>query len=115
MRILVCGGRDYNDIEALNQALDKLHAERRITLIIEGGAAGADAHAREWANANGVDVRTFYADWKTYGRRAGPLRNARMLDEGRPDGVVAFPGGIGTNDMIRQARTAGLKVWRPYG
>lgn len=115
MRILVCGGRDFNDAEAVMRALDKLHAERGITLVIEGGATGADAGARHWASATGVDVRTFWADWQTYGRRAGPLRNARMIDEGRPDGVVAFPGGRGTDDMIRQARTAGIKVWRPYG
>jgi predicted Rossmann-fold nucleotide-binding protein len=114
MRILVCGGRDYEDAASIERALDALHAARGITLIIEGGAAGADSHARAWASARGIDVRTFYADWKTYGRRAGPLRNARMLDEGRPDGVVAFPGGRGTADMIRQAQTAGLKVWRPY-
>jgi hypothetical protein len=115
MRFLVCGGRDYDDGPAIYRALDALHAKCRIACIIEGGATGADAHARSWANAKGIDVRTFQADWERYGRRAGPLRNARMLDEGRPDGVVAFPGGRGTADMIRQAQTAGLKVWRPYG
>lgn len=115
MRILVCGGRDFDDATAIWRALDALHARRGITLIIEGGAPGADTHARGWAAEMGIDVRTFYADWGAYGRRAGPLRNARMLDEGRPDGVVAFPGGRGTADMIRQAKTAGLKVWRPYG
>jgi predicted Rossmann-fold nucleotide-binding protein len=115
MRFLVCGGRDFDDAQAVNRALDALHVKRGITCIVEGGAPGADTHARIWAQANGVDVRTFYADWGTHGRRAGPLRNARMLEEGRPDGVVAFPGGRGTADMIRQAMTAGLKVWRPYG
>lgn len=115
MIFLICGGRDYDDGPAIARALDALHAKCGITRIIEGGALGVDAHARMWAQVRGIDVRTFYADWQTHGRRAGPLRNARMLDEGRPDGVVAFPGGRGTADMIRQALTAGLKVWRPYG
>lgn len=114
MRILVCGGRDYTDEAAAWRALDKLHAERGVTVIIEGGALGVDRFARNWAVAHGVDTRTFYADWDKYGKRAGPLRNARMIDEGRPDGVVAFLGGRGTADMIRQATTAGIKVWRPY-
>jgi len=37
-----------------------------------------------------------------------------MIDDGKPDGVVAFPGGTGTADMIRRAKKAGLKVWEPY-
>jgi predicted Rossmann-fold nucleotide-binding protein len=36
-----------------------------------------------------------------------------MLDM-KPDGVVAFPGGDGTADMVRRARAAGVKVWEPY-
>lgn len=115
MIFLVCGGRDFDDEQAVWRALDKLHAERGITGLIEGGASGVDTHARNWAVATGVDVRTFYAEWETFGKRAGPLRNARMLDEGRPDGVVAFPGGRGTKDMTQQAQAAGVKVWRPYG
>lgn len=52
----------------------------------------------------------FRADWEQCGRQAGPLRNARMLAEGRPDAVIAFPGGKGTADMVRKARAAGLPV-----
>jgi predicted Rossmann-fold nucleotide-binding protein len=115
MKILVCGGRDYKDAGAVSHALDTLHAKKHITLIIEGGAPGADRLAREWAEANGVPVQTFEAEWERYGRRAGPLRNKRMLDEGRPDGVVASPGGTGTADMVKQAEAGGLKVWRPFG
>jgi hypothetical protein len=53
------------------------------------------------------------AEWKKHGKRAGPLRNMRMLEEWKPDGVAAFPGGSGTADMIAQARNAGVKVWEP--
>lgn len=115
MRILVCGGRDYNDAEAVNRALDKLHAERGISVIIEGEQRGADILGREWAKSRGVLHLPFPADWKKYRGAAGPIRNRRMLDEGRPDGVVAFPGGAGTADMTAKAEAAGLKVWRPYG
>ena len=50
------------------------------------------------------------ADWAKHGRKAGPIRNQRMIDEGRPDLVVAFPGGTGTADMVERARVAGIRV-----
>lgn len=46
----------------------------------------------------------------TNGKAAGPIRNQRMLDEGKPDLVVAFPGGRGTADMVRRAKAAGVPV-----
>jgi CubicO group peptidase (beta-lactamase class C family) len=115
MKILVCGGRDYENVSAVRHALTALHVKNPISLIIEGAALGADRLAREWAEISGVPVQTFEAEWKRYGRRAGPLRNKRMLDEGRPDGVVAFPGGAGTANMIDLANACRVKVWRPFG
>lgn len=112
MRVLVCGGRDYADSEAVNAALSRLHAKRGITAIIHGDAKGADALARQWAEANGIPHLPFPANWNI-GKRAGPIRNQRMLDEGKPDGVVAFPGGAGTADMVRRAKLTGLTVWQP--
>jgi predicted Rossmann-fold nucleotide-binding protein len=114
MRILVCGGRDYRNVSAVINALAALHAKRPITALIEGGAKGADQIARAWAEQCGWPVLTFKADWQRHGKRAGPLRNARMIAEGRPDGVIAFPGGRGTADMVSQARAAGLTVWEPF-
>lgn len=81
-----------------------------ITSMIAGGARGADTMARHLAHAWNVRFRAFAADWKTHGRAAGPIRNQRMLDEGKPDLVVAFPGGRGTADMVRRARAAGVPV-----
>lgn len=111
MRVLVTGGRNYNDSHRVYAVLDKLHAEAGIDCIIEGGARGADDLARRWAeNVGGVPVETYEADWENQGTFAGPARNARMLAEGRPDLVIAFPGGRGTADMARKARKAGVQV-----
>jgi len=52
-------------------------------------------------------------DTRDLGRRAGAIRNQEMIDEGKADGVVAFPGGKGTEDLVRRAEAAGLTVWRP--
>jgi hypothetical protein len=103
MKVLVCGGRDYSDRERVFAILDELHRRHNITQIIEGGARGADALARDWANHRGVEVRTFPADWERYGKSAGFRRNQQMLDEGQSDGAVVFPGGRGTADMQRRA------------
>lgn len=107
MRVLVCGGRNYRDPKAVYEALNALDG---VTSIIEGGAQGADCFAAEWADKTGTPHMQFNADWKTHGRAAGPIRNRQMLDEGKPDLVLAFPGGRGTANMIMQAQAAGVRV-----
>jgi len=111
LRLIVCGGRDYADRDTAWAVLDRVHAERGIREIIEGGQRGADTLAGEWADARGVKRTTIAADW-TLGPKAGPLRNAAMVAL-KPDGLIALPGGRGTADMVRQAHRAGVIVWTP--
>lgn len=113
MRVLVCGGRDFADAVFLNAELDRLHAEYRFTVLIEGCARGADQLAGLWADARGIRHLKFPADWHGLGRKAGPIRNEQMLREGKPNLVVAFPGGRGTAHMSGIARAAGLTVIEP--
>lgn len=108
MRVLVCGGRTYTDMRTVTKCLDGLVPKP--TLIIQGGAFGADACASEWAYKRDVLERQFPADWKKHGRAAGPIRNQQMIEEGKPDLVVAFEGGRGTADMVRRAKAAGVRV-----
>lgn len=112
--IIVAGGRAYFDRERVFAALDRAHAKKPITLLVHGGAAGADELAGEWAEARNVSVQVFEADWRTLGPKAGPARNQRMVDAGA-HGAVAFPGGTGTADCCRRCEAAGIKVWRPFG
>lgn len=107
-RILVCGGRDFDDAALLEQTLNQYSDTARV--LIEGGAPGADRLARSWARFRNLEVLTFYAQWQRDGKAAGPIRNRAMLANGRPDLVIAFPGGRGTADMVRQARAAGVHV-----
>lgn len=111
--IIVCGGRDYTDRAAVFAALDRAHAKRPLVAVVHGAATGADALADEWAKARGVTRFPCPADWKLDGRAAGPKRNQFMLDCFQPFGVVAFPGGAGTADLVRRARAAGVPVWEP--
>jgi hypothetical protein len=111
MRVLVCGGRNYNDSECVSQYLYRL----KPTVVIQGGASGADRLAGEWAKHNNVHQEIYPADWNRLGRAAGPIRNQQMLDEGKPDVVLAFDGGRGTADMVRRAGEAGINIIRARG
>jgi hypothetical protein len=113
MRVIVCGSHRFGERAVVWAHLDRLHAKRRVSLVIQGGAKFIDQFAKDWAKARGVPCDEYQADWNKYGRKAGPIRNQRMIDEGSPNGVVAFPGNSGTADMIRRAELAGLTVWQP--
>lgn len=84
------------------------------SVIIHGGCKGADMMADYIAKKLGFEVERFDAKWEEYGKAAGPIRNKQMLEEGKPDLVLAFHEAIhtskGTHDMIRQAVKAGLPV-----
>lgn len=110
-RILVCGGREYDDEGLVFSTLDYYAKKRGVMCIINGGACGADALATAWASARCVPCLIYAAQWERHGNAAGPIRNQRMLDgQPRPTLVIAFPGGRGTADMVRRARSAGIEV-----
>lgn len=116
MRILVCGHREFDDWDLLNTTLSP-YLEYWISnpsdlVIIEGEAKGADFLARVWAKYNGVSYEAYPADWNTYGKGAGPIRNKQMLTEGKPNLVIAFlaKGSTGTKNMIDQATKAGVET-----
>jgi hypothetical protein len=116
MRVLVCGGRDYTDRDHIWNTLCEIDAKRGpITCIIHGAATGADSEAMIWAQTmaqggHAIKHAPFVADWRADGKAAGPIRNQRMLEAGKPDLVVAFPGAKGTSDMVRRAKKAGVEV-----
>lgn len=113
MIILVCGGRDYyGDVD---NALDTLHAQQPVSMVIHGDAKGADRRGGYWAKNRGIHYAAVPALWDVLGRKAaGPMRNEAMLLL-KPQYCVAFPGGSGTADMIKRCTDAGIPVWRPYG
>lgn len=119
-RILVCGGRYYNNKTKVFDTLDELKqiqdniaqffTEQIRLKIIQGGATGADKLAYLWAKHNGIEQDQYDADWKLYGNSAGPIRNEMMLKFGKPHLVVAFDGGAGTKNMIQLAEKYNVSV-----
>lgn len=109
-RFLVCGGRDYADWQFMRKKLKVLLEEDWMFILVHGDCRGADRLAAGWAKACELIVEAYPADWAKYGRAAGAIRNQEMLDSGI-DGVIAFPGGKGTANMIKIAIQAGVPVW----
>lgn len=108
--VIVCGGRDYNGRKYVFENLDRLSEELRFYWLAHGGASGADALASEWAYDRGVNQTCYKAQWDTYGRSAGPVRNLEMFRQVRPKHVIAFPGGKGTKHMMSVALAGGATV-----
>lgn len=106
MRILVTGGRDFGNIRALYKVLDDI----KPTEICQGGAKGADLLALNYAIGKNIPHKTYPANWKKHGKAAGMIRNREMLEDFKPDIVVAFPGGVGTAAMVKIAKAAGVLV-----
>lgn len=133
-RVIVTGGRDYEDKDKVYAVLTALYDEIGEFILIQGGASGADRLADRWARdtltLDPFHQEMYPADWEgpcdpflcrmnhrrkrgtgTYCPAAGPRRNQKMLDLGA-DLVVAFPGGTGTADMVHRAQKAGVEVRR---
>lgn len=113
--ILVTGGRDYADRDAVFRSLDAVHAKDPIRRLIHGGCprGGADKYAHDWAYERGVVVRSYPVDHDKDGPwpGAGPRRNARMVEDGEACGAVAFPGGAGTDGCVQLLLNADVPVW----
>jgi YspA, cpYpsA-related SLOG family len=108
MIVLCCGSRYYSDYEKVVACLRSMD----ISLVISGGCRGADTLSVAVAKYYGIPFLEFPANWNKFGKSAGIIRNQKMLDEGKPDFVLAFhsdlQNGKGTLDMLRQVQKAGI-------
>lgn len=104
-RILVTGSRRWWDRWALWRRLDQLLEQHGALTVVHGGAPGLDDLARQWAELRGQDEECHAANWSTWGKRAGPMRNAGMVQAGAAL-CLAFPDpdSKGTWDCVRRAR-----------
>lgn len=125
VKIVVTGGRLYGgEIDLLGNYTEKALDEQTrlyktldfwlehhgLSGLAHGGAPGADFLAGCWAGGVGIPVQVFKAEWSAYGNQAGPLRNKRMLDEYKPEFVLAFPGGKGTEHCTQAAKLRKIPV-----
>jgi len=111
MKVLICGDRHWTDRHIICDMMSFFDISN--TVIIHGGARGADTIAGDCAKELGIETIVYPADWNKYGRAAGPIRNKKMLGE-NPDYIVAFHDNIelskGTKHMASIGRDAGIPV-----
>jgi len=109
VRVLICGSRYWKDEKIIE---DYILTLEKGSVIIEGEGRGADRIAKKLGKKHGFEVEGYEADWDIHGDKAGPIRNKRMILEGKPDKVVAFHDNIskskGTKDMIETASKHGV-------
>lgn len=128
MKVVIYGGRDYGEpccgpsgqwitspqeadeeVRRLYEVLDFQEAANNFSLVITGGARGADAFANQWATDRGLVRCVEKANWSYYGKKAGYIRNIHMANLG-PELGIAFPGGKGTAMMTRILKDRGIPV-----
>ena len=104
MKIVVAGSRSFNDYTLLCEVLDRVIGHEHVTLISGHASSGADVLGERYAAERGHDLVLVPAEWKKYGRSAGPKRNRVMAQQ--CDVLVAFWDGksSGTGSMINEAR-----------
>jgi hypothetical protein len=106
MKVGVIGSRTFNDYDLMVQSLKGL----KITLVISGGAIGADSLAERYAKENNIQTKIFLPDWEKHGKRAGFLRNTDIVNESEL--IIAFwdKSSKGTKDSIEKAKKLGKKT-----
>lgn len=110
-KVIIAGGRDFDDYGLLSSHMDKLLANVIDDIeIVCGMSKGADKLGERYAKERGYKTRYFPAEWDLYGRGAGFKRNAQMADYA--DALVAFWDGAspGTRHMIETAKKKGLNI-----
>lgn len=106
MKIAIVGYRQCDAQGAVEYLISSLAAKDPNMIIVSGGARGVDSWASQAAERAGLKVEVYMADWNTYGKGAGFIRNTTVVEES--DKVIAFWDGVsrGTEDTIKKARKA---------
>lgn len=109
-KVIVAGSRSFDDYDLLKETLDKAFSKHMPTHILCGEAKGADTLGKQYAKEHNILVESYPADWKTYGKQAGFIRNEQMADNA--DALIAFHvnDSAGTKHMINTAKKQGLQV-----
>lgn len=112
MKVIIAGGRDFEDYDLLVTKCDKILIDLPPSSIeiVSGGAKGADALGEQYAFDKSHNIAIFPADWDKHGKSAGFKRNIEMADYA--EALICFWDGKskGSKHMIDTAKEKGLKV-----
>ena len=107
--VLITGSRDWNDYNVVKEELDLL---KKDSILVHGGCRGADVMAGHYWKKLGGKVLEEPADWKKFGTKAGPIRNALMLEKYPITSAIAFRKGVsvGTAHMVSLLKSKHIPV-----
>jgi len=110
MKVIIAGGRDFNDYDLLCEKCDKILSRQTEIEIVSGRARGADQLGEKYATMRGYPIKMFPAKWSEHGKQAGYIRNTEMAEYA--DALIAFWNmeSRGTEHMIDIARENKLKI-----
>lgn len=110
MRVVITGGREFDDAVLFLTVMDTFHAKRNITHLVHGGAIGCDKMSAAWAEMNNIRVSEYKPDYDKYPPKVAPLRRNEVMVDTGPKYVIAFPGKNGTRHTLEYALSKGIKV-----
>jgi len=117
MRVIIAGSRDFTDYDFLCQVMEEFinNSLLPVTEIISGRQKGADLLGECWAKERNIHIEPFPADWKKYGKSAGPIRNKQMAEYGDYlilfwDGKIRGNIGKGSRNMLNTM----IEFKKPY-
>jgi YspA, cpYpsA-related SLOG family len=108
LKTIIAGSRNITDLDLLEQFIEK--SGLQITTVISGSARGIDKLGETWADKHDIPVLRYPAEWKKYGRGAGPVRNKDMVDNAEACIVLWDGRSKGTKNMIDLAHKKGLLI-----
>lgn len=109
MTTIIAGSRGITNPEVIVAAVAA--SGFQITEVFSGGARGVDIAGENWAIAQGIPVRSFPADWETFGKRAGMLRNEEMASQAEQLIAIWDGKSPGTKHMITIADEYGVPTF----
>lgn len=112
MKVLVCGGKEFDNLNKAFNVMTELSESDKITHVIEGGSMGADYFVRLWAQAWDVQYTSYEADLENDGEKAVSIRNAKILSKNSDiQLVVVFPDDSeDTKDIVSKLKQKNVKI-----
>lgn len=120
IKVIIAGSRNFYDYDTVEETVISFfmsHGFPKENIeIISGGARGADKLGEQLAKSYRLKLTVFPAQWDTYGKAAGMIRNQEMANYAAKDSnkaiLFAFWDGQsrGTKGMIDIAKRCGMEV-----
>lgn len=127
MRSIIAGTRTISDYQIVRDRIIRCPWWREITEVVSGASeqdvedykdykhrGNVDILGALWAEINGLPVTFFpvtHADWKIYGKPAGPRRNSKMAEYAAGLILIWDNKSRGSKDMKAKADAADLRFW----